>query len=141
MPGVTYRVWRAYAEGTPIAGRSKAFIAGFAHAQAWLEDGAREYVYAVCKDGSKQWPSRMLGDDYDLSGYAEPQDVGSVCGAHKGLARWAIKKSPVRYTYGSVCRDGWLSDSTGRGTCSWHGGVDHVVQYKWGGDEKSGLVK
>ena len=24
---------------------------------------------------------------------------------------------------GTVCRDGWVSSSTGRGTCSWHGGV------------------
>lgn len=24
----------------------------------------------------------------------------------------------------SVCKDGWLSGSSGRGTCSWHGGVD-----------------
>jgi hypothetical protein len=22
------------------------------------------------------------------------------------------------------CRDGWRSRSTGRGTCSWHGGID-----------------
>jgi hypothetical protein len=22
------------------------------------------------------------------------------------------------------CRDGWNSSSSGRGTCSWHGGVD-----------------
>jgi hypothetical protein len=22
------------------------------------------------------------------------------------------------------CRDGWDSSSTGRGTCSWHGGID-----------------
>ena len=22
------------------------------------------------------------------------------------------------------CRDGWGSSSTGRGTCSWHGGID-----------------
>lgn len=22
------------------------------------------------------------------------------------------------------CKDGWLSRSSGRGTCSWHGGVD-----------------
>lgn len=25
----------------------------------------------------------------------------------------------------SVCRDGWISRSTGQGTCSWHGGVSH----------------
>jgi hypothetical protein len=25
---------------------------------------------------------------------------------------------------GTICKDGWLSRSTGRGTCSWHRGVD-----------------
>jgi len=25
---------------------------------------------------------------------------------------------------GALCRDGWVSPSTGRGTCSWHHGVD-----------------
>jgi hypothetical protein len=24
----------------------------------------------------------------------------------------------------TACRDGWLSRSRGRGTCSWHGGID-----------------
>jgi hypothetical protein len=24
---------------------------------------------------------------------------------------------------GSICKDGWFSRSSGRGTCSWHGGV------------------
>jgi hypothetical protein len=28
---------------------------------------------------------------------------------------------------GAVCNDGSTSHSTGRGTCSWHGGVDHYI--------------
>lgn len=28
---------------------------------------------------------------------------------------------------GAICNDGWRSHSTGRGTCSWHGGVSHYV--------------
>jgi hypothetical protein len=28
---------------------------------------------------------------------------------------------------GAVCNDGWRSHSTGPGTCSWHGGVDHYL--------------
>jgi hypothetical protein len=28
---------------------------------------------------------------------------------------------------GAVCIDGSHSSSTGRGTCSWHGGVDHYI--------------
>jgi hypothetical protein len=27
------------------------------------------------------------------------------------------------YRTGARCRDGWRSDATGRGACSWHGGV------------------
>lgn len=30
---------------------------------------------------------------------------------------------PTFYSGGSVCNDGWVSSSTGRGSCSWHGGV------------------
>lgn len=26
-------------------------------------------------------------------------------------------------TDGTVCADGWMSQSSGSGTCSWHGGV------------------
>ena len=32
---------------------------------------------------------------------------------------------PVYEGGGAVCRDGTRSYSTGRGTCSWHGGVDY----------------
>ncbi len=28
---------------------------------------------------------------------------------------------------GAICNDGWRSHSTGSGTCSWHGGIDHYV--------------
>jgi hypothetical protein len=28
---------------------------------------------------------------------------------------------------GAICNDGWRSHSTGSGTCSWHGGVDHYI--------------
>ena len=28
---------------------------------------------------------------------------------------------------GAVCNDGTISNSTGCGTCSWHGGVDHYL--------------
>jgi hypothetical protein len=31
---------------------------------------------------------------------------------------------------GAICRDGHRSYSTGRGTCSWHGGVAHYVDTK-----------
>lgn len=31
---------------------------------------------------------------------------------------------------GAICRDGHRSYSTGRGTCSWHGGIDHWVDGK-----------
>jgi hypothetical protein len=28
---------------------------------------------------------------------------------------------------GAICNDGWRSHSTGSGTCSWHGGIDHYI--------------
>lgn len=31
---------------------------------------------------------------------------------------------------GAICNDGWRSYSQGRGTCSWHGGVDYYL-YKY----------
>jgi hypothetical protein len=31
------------------------------------------------------------------------------------------------YRIGAICEDGWRSSSTGSGTCSWHGGVDHWI--------------
>ncbi|RYC69622.1 hypothetical protein [Spirosoma sordidisoli] len=32
---------------------------------------------------------------------------------------------------GCVCKDGWRSPSTGRGTCSWHGGIDYYDYKYW----------
>ena len=31
----------------------------------------------------------------------------------------------------AVCRDGWISQSTGSGTCSWHGGVREWLPNGW----------
>ena len=31
----------------------------------------------------------------------------------------------------AVCRDGWISQSTGSGTCSWHGGVSQWLPDGW----------
>jgi hypothetical protein len=31
---------------------------------------------------------------------------------------------------GAICNDGHRSYSKGRGTCSWHGGVDHYIDTK-----------
>ena len=33
---------------------------------------------------------------------------------------------------GAICNDGWVSHSTGRGTCSHHGGVDHWTYHQIG---------
>ena len=38
---------------------------------------------------------------------------------------------PIQETRGdwlyTVCEDGWISESRGSGTCSWHGGIDYYV--------------
>lgn len=31
----------------------------------------------------------------------------------------------------AICNDGWISQSTGSGTCSWHGGVREWLPYGW----------
>ena len=31
----------------------------------------------------------------------------------------------------AVCKDGWISESTGSGTCSWHGGVSRWLPDGW----------
>ena len=31
----------------------------------------------------------------------------------------------------AVCKDGWISESTGSGTCSWHGGVRQWLPDGW----------
>lgn len=40
------------------------------------------------------------------------------------LAEKIHEKSKYEFN-GAICNDGWTSHSQGRGTCSWHGGVDH----------------
>ncbi len=38
-----------------------------------------------------------------------------------------LKDVVEKVCIGAVCNDGWLSYSTGPGTCSWHSGVHHYV--------------
>lgn len=42
-----------------------------------------------------------------------------------------VKPAPQPVYYesggGAICNDGWRSYSTGRGTCSWHGGVAYYL--------------
>lgn len=40
------------------------------------------------------------------------------------LAEKIHEKSKYKFS-GAICNDGWTSHSQGRGTCSWHGGVDY----------------
>ena len=42
------------------------------------------------------------------------------------LARINVKQFVWQYT---LCADGWRSGSTGRGTCSWHGGINSYRGY------------
>lgn len=36
-----------------------------------------------------------------------------------------IDSSSDSYRIGAICNDGWRSTATGRGACSWHGGVSY----------------
>lgn len=44
---------------------------------------------------------------------------------NQAMAEFLYEKAreTKKYRIGAICSDGWESSSTGRGTCSWHGGV------------------
>lgn len=47
------------------------------------------------------------------------------------LAGTACEKETVPPSYSgpiTICNDGWISHSTGSGTCSWHDGVRQYVR-------------
>jgi len=49
-----------------------------------------------------------------------------IGGAYATLMLEIRHETMLKYKYrwmGTRCRDGWISSSTGRGTCSWHGGI------------------
>ena len=39
------------------------------------------------------------------------------------LTKYLHEESKYKARIGAICNDGWISNSTGRGTCSHHGGV------------------
>ena len=46
----------------------------------------------------------------------------------------ALLVAPGSASAGAICNDGWLSSSSGSGTCSWHGGVSSWTSpssYSW----------
>ena len=45
--------------------------------------------------------------------------------AVKEYSKTHPRPEPIRYYSPSTCNDGWHSHSSGRGTCSHHGGVSH----------------
>jgi hypothetical protein len=51
-----------------------------------------------------------------------------ILGPHdnQAMAELLYKKSrkTKEYRIGAICSDGWESSATGRGACSWHGGVE-----------------
>ncbi|PWU16000.1 MAG: hypothetical protein C5B50_14265 [Verrucomicrobia bacterium] len=62
--------------------------------------------------------------------------IAIVCSATLGI--FAVYSSlkvprfqPERWRVGAIARDGWVSDSTGRGTASHHGGVKEWLYYSW----------
>jgi hypothetical protein len=44
-----------------------------------------------------------------------------------GLLLTFLILTACRKGKGAICNDGWRSHSTGSGTCSWHGGIDHYI--------------
>lgn len=61
-----------------------------------------------------------------ISIFAVPRIIEGLTPVEK-LANKYHEKSKYKYRVGAVCRDGTHSSSTGRGTCSHHGGVEKWI--------------
>jgi len=94
-----------------------------------LESGKQEIDFAGM-EGSKQVCTRKNGDLKSETVNTQPQNR---------VVRNGTYVKPFVPTYftqpiydpptggGAICMDGSRSYSTGRGTCSWHGGVDYYL--------------
>ena len=59
-----------------------------------------------------------------------PEKPASVTKTQKTRKVSTAKEHVSRYRVGAVCNDGTVSEATGRGACSWHGGVDYWLYNK-----------
>lgn len=72
-------------------------------------------------DGVRRVCSHSNGDADDISIITQPVDEI----VHDGSKLDIVYDAPTYSTPPTTCNDGTYSYSTGRGTCSWHGGINH----------------
>lgn len=71
-----------------------------------------------------------------LSGPVTFDVIGTGLTSAEKLASECRERSKYSYRVGAICRDGWRSSSTGRGTCSHHGGVkEWIMKEEYGKSE------
>lgn len=100
-----------------------------------VTNGTLKYQYMYCSDGSYRYYTDEQFTNPSTGFTSKSEDACSKNG-NGFKTRIASEPPAPKYqpsytnTYnggGAICRDGWHSYSTGRGTCSWHGGVAYYL--------------
>lgn len=55
--------------------------------------------------------------------------IAAIIAFFTGITIWSISADRGS-RIGAICEDGWRSQATGSGACSWHGGVDYWLYEK-----------
>lgn len=92
-----------------------------------IRKGTRRYQYMACSDGGYMYYTDAQFTTSSTIGYTS-RSVDACLDNGAGYKLYLSNSKPVdrqvdTYGSGAICRDGWRSYSTGRGTCSYHGGV------------------
>lgn len=91
--------------------------------------GTQKYQYMYCSDGSYMYYTNEQFIDPNI-GYTNKS--ADTCAQNGHGKEYMINNSPPislpqiqSQSGGAICNDGWQSNSTGKGTCSHHGGVSY----------------
>ena len=82
--------------------------------------------WSKCHDKLQlKFPQRYLDDELvSNSNSSSPVTVAPYAPKY---TRKNIQLPSIGLLTGSLCSDGWMSPSTGSGTCSWHGGISTPI--------------
>lgn len=89
--------------------------------------GTKRHQYMWCSDGTYHYYTNEQFANNTVGFTPKSPDICAQNGnGYKTrLAASAPTPSTSRFRSGAICRDGTYSSATGRGACSWHGGVSH----------------
>lgn len=75
---------------------------------------------------SPEHKAAILSTDFTVSGLSICRDPNDIYQQNFIVEHFASLQSQTTYvapqSIGTLCQDGWISSSTGSGSCSWHGG-------------------